>query len=390
MYKSNKLQKMMLTASLLLSGSLYSLAAEPVAQQASSGTNPETLLRYVLAGVIGLLVLVIFVMSRAIKLAGQDYHTRLKNKSNGSKTLGLFLLFSMATSTLYAQQEAGTPGPNSFSHWDVYLLITTVLLLFVTILMLVRALYVLMGIRQPEAKAKLGVEGKPIKEKTWFQRFNETVPVEEEESLDMSHDYDGIRELDNKVPAWWNWAFILSVLFAVVYLYRMFVTDSLPDQFVELAQANEKAAIEKLEYLKKGANNVDENTVKMLDASGIAEGATLYSKNCVACHGDRGQGNTVGPNLTDDYWIHKGSLKDVFYSIKYGWAEKGMKSWKEDFSPGQIAQLASFVKSLKGSNPPGAREKQGERYTEESGGTATSIDSTSANATPAADSVKKN
>jgi cytochrome c oxidase cbb3-type subunit 3 len=66
--------------------------------------------------------------------------------------------------------------------------------------------------------------------------------------------------------------------------------------------------------------------------------------------------------LTDDYWIHGGGIGDVFKSIKYGWVEKGMRSWKDDFSPVQMAQLASYVKSLKGTNPPNAKEAQGDLY----------------------------
>jgi cytochrome c oxidase cbb3-type subunit 3 len=120
----------------------------------------------------------------------------------------------------------------------------------------------------------------------------------------------------------------------------------------------------KAAYLKKGANNVDETNVVMLSDAEIGEGAALYAKNCIACHGDKGQGG-VGPNLTDDYWIHKGGIKDIFYSIKYGWQEKGMKPWKDDFSPSQIAQLSSFIRTLKGTNPPAPKEKQGELYTEE-------------------------
>jgi cytochrome c oxidase cbb3-type subunit 3 len=68
----------------------------------------------------------------------------------------------------------------------------------------------------------------------------------------------------------------------------------------------------------------------------------------------------VGPNLTDDYWLHGGQVNQVFSTIKYGVPEKGMKSWKDDFSPKQIAQLASFIKTLHGTNPPGAKEAQGE------------------------------
>jgi cytochrome c oxidase cbb3-type subunit 3 len=123
-----------------------------------------------------------------------------------------------------------------------------------------------------------------------------------------------------------------------------------------------KAEIEKEEYLKTAASKVDENTVTLLtDAAALAEGRKLFSASCSPCHGAEAQG-VVGPNLTDDYWLHKGSVKDVFKTIKYGVQEKGMKSWKDDFSPVQIAELASYIKSLHGTKPAGAKEPQGELF----------------------------
>lgn len=366
MNKYSLLKKLTLIFTGLLPACTPLLAAGPQAAATAGSTSisPEILLRYTLAGVILLMVLIIIVLSNAVKLAGKAYQDKFKSNQS-AKALTILLFLGLSSTPLFAQRAPAAPSANSFSQWDVYLFMVVIVLLFIVMLVLVRSLFVLMGVRRHVIEHEHHVEGKPVKVRTWFQRFNNTVGIEDEASLDMSHDYDGIRELDNKVPAWWNWAFITSILFAAVYLYRMFVTQTLPNQETELATANEMAAEAKLAYLKKGANNVDENTVKMLDAAGIAEGAALFGKNCVPCHGDRGQGNTVGPNLTDDYWIHKGGIQNIFYSIKYGWAEKGMKSWKEDFSPGQIAQLASFVKSLRGSNPPGAKEKQGELYVED-------------------------
>ena len=179
-------------------------------------------------------------------------------------------------------------------------------------------------------------------------------------------------------------SFYGSILFGVIYLIRMYGTQTLPTQLEELAEANKAAEVQKAEYLKLAANNVDENSVKLSDAAGIAAGKDLFMANCVACHGRGGEG-TVGPNLTDDYWLHKGGLKDIFYTIKYGWAEKGMKSWKDDFSPGQIANIASFVTTLHGTNPPNPKEKQGELWIE-SGTAAT--DSTSAVAATTTDTTK--
>lgn len=376
----SKIQKMILTATLFMLAGINSFAAgaDP-APATSTAISSDTLMRYVLGGVIVLLVIIVAVLSNAIRIAGSSFQQKLRNEKDAAKkVMSLTLLFSLVSSTMFAQTATDQAATgNSFGNWDVYLFVGIVLLLFIVILVLVRTLFVLMGIKRTAA---VNADGTKAKVRTWFQKFNETVPIEDEDSLDMSHNYDGIRELDNKVPSWWNWAFMAGVFFSIIYLYRMFISETLPNQFQELAQANEVAATEKLAWLKKGANNVDENNVKMLGAAEMADGAVLYAKNCVACHGDKGQGG-VGPNLTDDYWIHKGGIKDIFYTIKYGWAEKGMKSWKEDFSPVQIAQISSFVKSLHGTNPPGAKDKQGELYTEEVT-TAAPADST-AKATPA-------
>jgi cytochrome c oxidase cbb3-type subunit 3 len=256
-----------------------------------------------------------------------------------------------------------------------------VLILFIAVLSLVKALFVLMGVKAAQTEA---LTGEKVKVKTLFQRLNNTVAIEDEDSLDLQHDYDGIRELDNKVPSWWSWTFFASAMFGVIYIYRMFGAENLPKQLEELAQANTEAEIAKEAYLKKNANMVDENTVVMLTGGDLAAGAALYTANCLACHGDKGQGG-VGPNLTDDYWLHKGGIKDIFYTVKYGWQEKGMKSWQNDLSPLQIAQVSSFVKTLHGTNPPNPKDKQGELYSEVS----TVKDSLTTDQKPAADSLKK-
>ncbi len=137
-----------------------------------------------------------------------------------------------------------------------------------------------------------------------------------------------------------------------------------PLQAEEYTISIKKAEAEIAEYMKTSANNVDETTVKLLtETSDLAAGKNIFISNCAACHGQSGEG-TVGPNLTDDYWIHGGSLQDVFKTIKYGKPDKGMKSWKDDLSPMQIAQLTSFLRTFKGTNPSKPKEKQGELYIE--------------------------
>ena len=207
--------------------------------------------------------------------------------------------------------------------------------------------------------------------------LTDIVAIEEEDSILLDHDYDGIKELDNNLPPWWKYGFYLTIFVAVVYLtnFHILKTGDLQGKEYEKEMAQAKLDVE--EYMKTSANNVDESTVKLLtEASDIAAGKDVFTANCVACHGATGGStlNGVGPNLTDDYWLHGGSVQDVFKTIKYGWTEKGMKSWKEDLSPMQIAQVASFIKSLRGTNPPNGKAPQGDLYAE--AGVAPANDST--------------
>lgn len=209
---------------------------------------------------------------------------------------------------------------------------------------------------------------------SWWERFNATTTLEEEKDLQLDHNYDGIRELDNSLPPWWIYGFYATILFAGIYLYRYHVSHSAPLMIEELTLATNQAEIEKDAYLKKSANSVDENTVVLKkDATTLNAGKAVFTTNCVVCHGDKGEGK-VGPNLTDDYWIHGGSIKNLFTTIKYGVDGKGMRSWKEDLSPAQISQVSSYIKSLKGTNPPNAKAQEGALYEEE--GTAAVNDST--------------
>lgn len=207
--------------------------------------------------------------------------------------------------------------------------------------------------------------GKPIKvESKILKSLTDVVPIEEEESILLDHDYDGIKELDNNLPPWWKYGFYLTIVTGVIYLLHFHVFKTGDLQGKEYDNAIAQAKIEVDEFMKTSANNVDENTVKVLtEASDITAGKDLFIANCVACHGKGGEG-TVGPNLTDEYWIHGGSIQDLFKTLKYGWVEKGMKSWKDDLSPIQMAQVSSYIRTLKGTNPPNPKAPQGDLYSE--------------------------
>jgi cytochrome c oxidase cbb3-type subunit 3 len=343
--------------------------------QAPAAAGPYDIIRYVLAGFAVLLLFVIVALGYAIKASleiRKKQNARKTSKSTAIITSIMVLVLGFGSLTANAQDAAGvevTPAPEGF--WE-NLFATAPNDMLITLLVILVELFVIFGLVRIQIKllkaAKPNVvvaEKAPFTIAQFLEKLGANKTTDDVESLDLNHDYDGIRELDNNIPKWWQLAFAGTILIGVIYLFRMFVTGTLLDQESELARDQRIAAIKMAEYLKNAANNIDENSVTMLDASGIAQGAEIYAKNCVACHGSAGEGG-IGPNLTDEYWLHNGGVKDIFYSIKYGWAEKGMKAWKDDFSPMQIAQLTSYIKSLAGTNPPNAKEKEGELYQEES------------------------
>lgn len=209
----------------------------------------------------------------------------------------------------------------------------------------------------------------PVSSKTnrWWDRMNKSVSLEKEQDVQLDHDYDGIKELDNSLPPWWIYGFYCTILFAGVYLYRYHVSKTAPLQIEELAIVKAQAEKDKIAYMATQANHVDESTIAYKPTPELLfEGKSIFQKNCVSCHGPEAQGASIGPNLTDEYWIHRGGIKDVFKTIKNGVQEKGMIPWGQQLSNAQIAAVATFIKSLKESHPANPKAPQGEKYEEES------------------------
>ncbi|WP_207420976.1 cbb3-type cytochrome c oxidase N-terminal domain-containing protein [Desertivirga brevis] len=186
-------------------------------------------------------------------------------------------------------------------------------------------------------------------------------PLEEEKDLLLDHEFDGISELDNPTPAWFMWLFYATIAIGAGYLFTYHFSGWGKLQEEEYVIEMDEAKAAKDALLKGSANNIDENTVKeTVDKAALSSGAVVYNANCVACHGDKGQG-VVGPNLTDEYWLHGGTINSVFKTIKYGVPDKGMVSWGKSLSPKQISDVSNYIKSLKGSNPANPKAPQGEK-----------------------------
>jgi cytochrome c oxidase cbb3-type subunit 3 len=286
-------------------------------------------------------------------------------KSAAARAAAVFAGCMMLSSALFAQGDATTTVQTSTTIGGLapsvfYIMISVILLELLVILVLlinVRLLITSQKEKLVVAESKEAVVKKP--KVSWWARFNKLRPIEQEADLDLGHDYDGIRELNNRLPPWWVYGFYVTILFAAIYLWRYHVAHKGPLSKEEYEIAVQKADQKIRDYLKLKGDEVNENTVSLLGAADIAEGKRIFQISCIACHNEGGAGN-VGPNLTDDYWLHGGDIKSVFKTIKYGF--NAMPTWQTSYSNKQIAQLASYVKSLHGTNPPNAKAPQGELY----------------------------
>ncbi len=175
----------------------------------------------------------------------------------------------------------------------------------------------------------------------------------------IDHEYDGIKELDNKPPPWLMAILYGTIIFSAIYMlyFHILYPDDNQDTEYEKSVAAAQATIKVVEF--------DETNVALItDEAKLAEGLNLYNtKTCVACHGAAGEGNNIGPNLTDNAWLHGKTPAEIFKSIKYGIPEKGMTPFKDQLSNEQIQILTSYILGkMVGSNPANPKAPQGEAY----------------------------
>ncbi|CCH53804.1 cb-type cytochrome c oxidase subunit III [Fibrisoma limi BUZ 3] len=256
------------------------------------------------------------------------------------------------------------PDTASSSIWNLKtgedLFVVSVLLIILAgcAILAVATLHLYLSVRpliQPADAAK--------EKRTFWQSLTGLKPLSQERELMMEHAYDGISELDNPTPPWFMYLFYSTIGFAAIYLlvFHVIGTGNIMEQ--EYTQEVAIAEKQREEYIKKVAGSINENTVTLLkDTKSVESGKVLYDQYCTACHGANAEGK-VGPNLTDEYWLHGGDVKAVFHTVTEGVPEKGMISWKKQLNPLQIQQVTSYVLSLQGTNPLGAKEPQGEKQT---------------------------
>jgi cytochrome c oxidase cbb3-type subunit 3 len=337
-----------------------------------------------LIALMGLLLIVIAILAGML-IGAADIKLKKRLEESSTKTVPTVLLLpflllagtaAMAQGTDPAAPQQAAKMIGDLSAGTFYIMVTIIFLELLVIMVL------LLNIRSLLKNEKVVLETKNLTEQdivqlkrsrvSWWDRFNKLKPVSQESELDLGHEYDGIRELNNKLPPWWLYGFYATILFAAVYLWRFHVSHTGPSSKEEYETSVARAQAKIDAYLKSKGEAVDENTVTVLTAAAdLDAGKVIFLKSCATCHKPTGAGD-VGPNLTDDYWLHGNDIKSVFKTIRYGF--NAMPQWQMAYSNKQIAQVASYVKSLHGSNPPGAKAPQGNLMPEN--GTIAKTDST--------------
>jgi cytochrome c oxidase cbb3-type subunit 3 len=194
-------------------------------------------------------------------------------------------------------------------------------------------------------------------------KANEEAPVIQKQKYDgqpiIGKEFDGIKELNNPVPPWLMWLWYASIIFAAMYFvyYHVYKIGDLQEAEYQKQMAKANAGVEESH---QASGQLD--LVLLTSEDDLAAGETIFKeKLCATCHGQQGEGNVIGPNLTDKYWLHGGTVADLFEVIKNGVPAKGMTPYKDQLSDEKILQVASFIlERLQGSNPPNAKEPQGE------------------------------
>ncbi|WP_152287036.1 cbb3-type cytochrome c oxidase N-terminal domain-containing protein [Flavicella marina] len=262
--------------------------------------------------------------------------------------------------------ELMTPGDElGFTHPSIaafYLIVILALVVIEKIKVASENLYTDHISEEERAAYYAKKEANSIKDwKSLVQALSKTKPISEEKDIILEHDYDGIKELDNDLPPWWLYMFYATIVFAGVYLgyYELLGGQSTQEEYIEQV-AIAKAEVE---AYKKTVKTIDlSNMEASADAGALSKGKKLFKQNCAACHMVDGRGS-IGPNLTDEYWILGGGIKNVYNTISNGGRDgKGMIAWKNSFSPEKIQQIANYVISLQGTNPENAKAPEGDKW----------------------------
>ena len=282
-------------------------------------------------------------------------------KSSQIKRIVLIMMAVLVPAMVNAQEFLKETSENELTMIIVMFMVFVVLIIVLMVIYYV--LVILKSIIANEKEAEAEVQGVAYapEPSVWQKLAGTDVPIKEESSILLDHNYDGIRELDNHLPPWWKYLFYLTIVFAVVYAFIYHVSESLPLQDEEYQMELAAAETQSAARTTEAGVAIDETNVEVsTDESVLANGGKIYARTCAVCHAPDGGGG-IGPNLVDEYWLHGGSINDIFKTIKYGVPDKGMISWQSQMSASNMSDLSSFIFSLKGTTAASPKDPQGEK-----------------------------
>jgi cytochrome c oxidase cbb3-type subunit III len=166
----------------------------------------------------------------------------------------------------------------------------------------------------------------------------------------LDHEFDGIVEYDNPLPGWWYWMYVLSIIFALLYLayYPGLGNFEGFGKWTQITQLEEgqKKAQEKYgpiftQYREKTLDELVDTPAAM------KMGRRLFVNNCAVCHGATGTGSFGFPNLTDSEWMWGATDEDIVNTITHG-RIAGMAAWGEILGDDGVSDVAEYVMQMAG------------------------------------------
>lgn len=180
----------------------------------------------------------------------------------------------------------------------------------------------------------------------------------------LESNYDGIQEYDNDLPRWWLNIFWLTTFYAIFYAVYVHGGFRGTDEEILTTELTRNAAVKQAQEAQAAKNRpvVTEETLLELvsSSSHLKMGKEVYDKNCAACHMADG-GGSIGPNLTDEYWIHGPTLMDHRNVVLKGVLEKGMVPWEGVLSDEEVNAVVVYIRSFLGTTPANPKDPQGEK-----------------------------
>lgn len=172
----------------------------------------------------------------------------------------------------------------------------------------------------------------------------------------LEHSYDGIQEYDNPMPRWWLMTFAGTVIFAVLYVINVGPIGNGKGRIADYDASMKAFAAA---HPTSGGDMSSAQLVALAkDHEVVERGHKTFSTTCAPCHRADG-GGLIGPNLTDDYWLHGGKITDIYHTVTNGVLEKGMPAWGKMLKPQDLQAVVAYVSTLRGTNPPNPKAPQG-------------------------------